>query len=87
MTQAIMAASGLLTDAIEGLMDILKNYKLRIQEHRLRAQTIRELSRLSNHDLRDLGIGRSDIRSIANGTFHSDRMEKAEKDVNLRGWN
>ena len=49
------------------------------------ARTYKELSQLTNHELRDLGIGRSDITSIANGTFHDNRM-KAKTNANLRGW-
>jgi uncharacterized protein YjiS (DUF1127 family) len=49
------------------------------------ARTHKELSQLTNHELRDLGIGRSDITSIANGTFHDTRM-KAKTNANLRGW-
>jgi uncharacterized protein YjiS (DUF1127 family) len=87
MTQAIMAASSLLTDAIESIMDDLRNLKLRIQERREQARTMRELSRLSNHDLHDIGICRGDITSIANGTFYSDRINDAEIKTHVRGYN
>jgi uncharacterized protein YjiS (DUF1127 family) len=49
------------------------------------ARTRKELSNLTDHELRDLGIGRSDITSIANGTFHDNRM-KAKTNANLKGW-
>jgi hypothetical protein len=44
-----------------------------------------ELSRLSDYELKDVGIGRSDITSIANGTFHDNRSV-VEANRNLRGW-
>lgn len=82
-----MAASSLLTDALESIMDDLRNLKLRIQERRQQATTKRELSRLSNHDLHDIGICRGDITSIANGTFYSDRVNDAEVKTHVRGYN
>lgn len=33
-------------------------------------KTIQELNKLSNRELQDIGIGRSDIRSVAEGTWH-----------------
>lgn len=41
------------------------NLRTKLREWRLYRQTIDELSRCSNRDLRDLGISRSDIRSVA----------------------
>tara|TARA_R110001592_G_scaffold35521_3_gene120836 strand:+ start:2827 stop:3075 length:249 start_codon:yes stop_codon:yes gene_type:complete len=81
-----MAASGLLTDAIETIMNSLKDFKLRLEERRTQARTMRELGRLSNHDLHDIGICRGDIRSIANGTFYSDRIDDAEIKTHVRGY-
>ena len=49
-------------------------------------KTHNELSRLTDHDLKDLGISRSDIESIARGTFHDDRITKVETNSNLKGW-
>jgi len=80
-----MAASSLLTDAIETIMDGLRHLKLRIKDRREQAKTMRELSRLSNHDLHDIGICRGDITSIANGTFYSDRDDEIK--TNVRGYN
>ena len=82
-----MAASGLVTDAIEGLMEILRDFGLRVKDSRTQARTRKELSRLSDHDLHDIGICRGDITSIANGTFYSDRINDAEIKTNVRGYN
>jgi hypothetical protein len=43
------------------------------------------LSKLTNHELKDMGIGRSDITSIANGTWKSDRRMN-ENYKNRNGW-
>ena len=47
--------------------------------------TIKELNRLSNAELRDIGITRGDIYAIANES-HFDNHDKVEHNVNLRGW-
>jgi len=47
-------------------------------------QTIRELSRLNDRELNDMGISRGDIYSIANGT--SDLIRGVEANKNLKGW-
>jgi uncharacterized protein YjiS (DUF1127 family) len=49
------------------------------------ARTRRELRNLTDHELKDLGIYRSDIESIARGTFRDKRMT-ATTNKNLRGW-
>ena len=85
MTQAILTASSWIQDAIHGFADLLKTWKMNRARKAMIARTRRELSNLTDHELRDLGIGRSDITSIANGTFHDNRM-KAKTNANLRGW-
>ena len=62
--------------------------KAKARHRQLVRQTRNELSQLSDHELKDLGIGRSDIESIARGNFH--RNEKVQptieqENVNLRG--
>ena len=49
-------------------------------------KTKNELSRLTDHDLKDLGIYRSDIESIARGSFRDERISKVETNSNLKGW-
>ena len=68
---------------LPGIANWFKNLNKNLQARRLERQTYLELSKLSNRELQDLGIGRSDIRSIAKGTFDDDR---AEANPNLRGW-
>ena len=80
MTALIMTADKI---GLPGVADWFKNLSNKIQARRLEKQTYTELSALSNRELQDLGIGRSDIRSIAKGTFDDNR---AETNANLRGW-
>lgn len=42
-----------------------------------------ELNKLSNRELNDIGIGRSDIRAIANDVWHDDNYNLNK---NLKGW-
>jgi len=89
MTQAIITVGNIFSDAFEGLMDLYKEKKANAQARALVRQTRNELSQLSDYELKDLGIGRSDIESIARGNFH--RNEKVQptieqENVNLRGW-
>tara|TARA_B100001057_G_scaffold436877_1_gene468282 strand:- start:1149 stop:1409 length:261 start_codon:yes stop_codon:yes gene_type:complete len=85
MTHAILTASSWIQDAVIGFADLMKTWKRNRARKAMIARTYKELSQLTNHELRDLGIGRSDITSIANGTFHDRRM-KAKTNANLRGW-
>ena len=84
MTQVILFASNWLQEAIEGLVDLVKEVKRNRARKAAIQLTKRELSKLSNYELKDIGIGRSDITSIANGTFHDARDTNVNK--NLRGW-
>ncbi len=86
MTQAILTASSWIQEAIYGFADLMKSWKINRARKAMIKKTRRELSQLSDHDLRDLGIGRSDITSIANGTFHDKRITKVETNKNLKGW-
>jgi len=91
MTQAILTATNVLSQAIEGLLDLVKDLQTKLRARAMRIKTINELSSLSNHELRDLGISRSDITSIANGTFHEGRRGEIkptieQENINLRGW-
>ena len=87
MTQAIITVGNIFSDAFEGLMDLYKEMKANAQARALVRQTRNELSQLSDYELKDLGIGRSDIESIARGNFHKNEMNaKTQANDNLRGW-
>ena len=85
MTQAVMTVSHLLQDALEGLVDLVRQWRRNRARKAMIATTRRELRNLTDHELKDLGIGRSDIESIARGTFNDNRMT-ARTNKNLRGW-
>ena len=67
MTQAILTAAQWLN--FDGLADLIRDFKRKSAQKALERRTVRELSALTDHELHDLGIGRSDIRSIARGDF------------------
>ena len=49
--------------------------------------TIKELSRLTNHELNDIGLSRCDIKFIATQSYPKAlRGEAVEANRNLRGW-
>ena len=82
MTQAIIAASNALH--IAAILDFFRDLK-RSWDHRAKVNaTIKELSKLSDRELNDIGIARGDIWSIA----HEDADYKrfAETNNNLKGW-
>ena len=89
MTQAILTVGNIFSEAFQGLFDLVHDMKAKARHRQLVRQTRNELSQLSDHELKDLGIGRSDIESIARGNFH--RNEKVQptieqENVDLKGW-
>ena len=82
MTQLVLTAANFLN--IDGIIDLFKELKRKAAVRRTQKQTFKALSALSDHDLKDIGIGRSDITSISIGTFHNDRTTKTTN--NLKGW-
>jgi len=87
MTQAIITVGNIFSEAFQGLFDLVHDMRAKARHRQMIRQTRSELSQLTDHELKDLGIGRSDIESIARGTFHSERMNtKTEANDNLRGW-
>jgi uncharacterized protein YjiS (DUF1127 family) len=87
MTQAILTVGNIFSEAFQGLFDLVNDMKAKSRHRQMVRQTRNELSQLSDHELKDLGIGRSDIESIARGTFHRNEMNaKTQANDNLRGW-
>jgi uncharacterized protein YjiS (DUF1127 family) len=68
MTQVLLIQVTFIQAAISGLVDIVKqlkaSYKLSVEIR----QTIKELNRLSDKELTDIGISRGDIYSVATGS-------------------
>lgn len=80
MTQAILTAATWLN--FDGLADLIRDYK---RKAALRAQykrTVRELSQLTDHELRDIGISRGMIHSVAMEAHY----DNIDVNKNLKGW-
>ena len=83
MAQYVIEASNWIQDAIEGVRDLRRSMKLRAERKASYKRTLKELSRLTDFELNDIGICRGDIRNIARG----DRtiVRGIEVNENLRG--
>ena len=83
MAQYVIEASSWIQDAIEGFRDLRRSMKLRAERKASYKRTLKELSRLTDFELNDIGICRGDIRNIARG----DRtiVRGIEVNENLRG--
>jgi len=67
MAHYVLTASSWIQDAIEGFNDLLKTYAIYKAKKAEYRQTVKELSKLTNFELNDIGICRGDIRNIARG--------------------
>ena len=74
MTQAILAAHSYSTRAIETIIESLKFFIQHRTDRRLVRETERELSKLTDYELADIGLSRGEIYHVA------------RSNENLRGW-
>jgi len=83
MAHYVLEASSWIQEAIEGYRDLRRSMKLRAERRTSYKLTYKELSKLNDYELNDIGICRGDIRNIARG----DRTIKRgiEVNENLRG--
>ena len=83
MTHYVLTASSWIQDAIEGFRDLRRSMKLRAERKAAYNRTVKELSKLNDFDLNDIGICRGDIKNIARG----DRtiVRGIEVNENLKG--
>ena len=83
MAHYVIEASSWIQDAIEGFNDLRRSMKQRAERRASYNRTYKELSKLNDYELNDIGICRGDIRNIARG----DRTIKRgiEVNENLRG--
>jgi uncharacterized protein YjiS (DUF1127 family) len=65
MTQLILIQANFLQNAIRALLDLFKDLRASRKEISEARQTIRELNKLSDADLLDIGICRGDIFNVA----------------------
>lgn len=72
------------------IVNWVKNLDARLEHSRKARQTIKELSKLNDRELNDIGISRGDIWSIAHedASFKrvADARESARANANLKGW-
>ena len=79
---------------LQVLIDLYGNWRNRCIAAAAKRNTINELSRLSNHDLKDIGLCRGDIRPLAEDHYNRIVLELSAKsptldrtmNYNLRGW-
>jgi uncharacterized protein YjiS (DUF1127 family) len=83
MAHYVIEASSWIQDAIEGFNDLRRSMKLRAERKASYKQTYKELSKLTNFELSDIGICRGDIHNIARGDRTLTRG--VEVNENLRG--
>ena len=65
MTQLILIQANFLQNAIRALLDLFKDLRTTRKEMSTARKTIKELNKLSDKDLLDIGICRGDIWSVA----------------------
>jgi len=65
MTQLILLQANFLQNAVKALFDLFKDLRTSRKEISEAKQTIRELNKLSDADLTDIGLCRGDIWSVA----------------------
>lgn len=75
MTQHILVAHNYLTKTVELITDFVKEVREKRAHDKLARQTIKELSKLNDKDLADIGLTRGDIWYVAH-----------HQNDNLRGW-
>ena len=83
MTHYVIEASNWIQDAIEGYKDLRRTMKLRAEKKAAYNRTVKELSKLNDFELNDIGICRGDIRNIARGD--KTIVRGIEVNENLRG--
>ena len=83
MTQAILTAHNYSTRAIELILEALKSIYNDWIDHKAISETEKELGKLSNKELADIGICRGDIYELARS---KPAIEQVKANKNLQGW-
>ena len=84
MTQYVLAASEWLN--FSGVVDFFRNINRSLETRSRINSTIKELSKLSDRELNDIGIARGDIWSIAHEDASFKRFADTDTNTNLKGW-
>ena len=87
MTQHILTISNYLQNPIKEAIRLLKDLHNSWAEARFVNQTVKELSALTDKELKDIGLSRGDIYSVARGDITHKRSVnyKVETNPNLEG--
>ena len=83
MTQAILTAHSYSTRAIESIIEAFRTFKQHRSERKVIKATERELGKLSDYDLADIGLTRGDIYTVARS---NETINNIKANNNLRGW-
>jgi len=67
MTQHILTLNNYLRSPIEALVEAFRSYRRRSEYNAQVRSTIKELRKLSDRELNDIGISRGDIIAVAYG--------------------
>ena len=65
MTQHILTLNNYLLNPINGFINLVKDIRQAMDDHARINATVKELRKLSDRELNDIGINRGDIYSIA----------------------
>lgn len=74
MTQLVTSLS-FVPNSISRLTAWFDTLFIEIRRARKASETIKELNRLTDKELKDIGITRGDIHSIAMGVYYDDRKD------------
>lgn len=84
MTQYVLAAASWLD--FSGVVNFFRNINKSLENRSRINATIKELSKLSDRELNDIGIARGDIWSIAHEDASFKRFADTDTNTNLKGW-
>ena len=71
---------------LDGIANWFKNLNAQIERNRQINQTMKELAKLNDRELNDIGIARGDIWAVAHGDTDFTRNVKTDSNNNLKGW-
>jgi uncharacterized protein YjiS (DUF1127 family) len=83
MYQTVITISDWLN--FSGILDYFRSIKTNLKRASLAKQTYTELNKLSDAELKDIGIHRGNIRAISNEIFY-DNYPVNNSNKNLNGW-
>ena len=84
MTQYVLTVTEWLD--FGGIANYFRKLEKKCEHNRNVRSTIKELSKLSDRELNDIGIARGDIWAVAHGDSDYARNTKSEANENLKGW-